>query len=63
MAEARVILIVDGKRHEVPASSTLAAALLDVGVTAFRRSVDGEPRVPLCGMGTCHECSVTVSHW
>jgi D-hydroxyproline dehydrogenase subunit alpha len=26
----------------------------------FRTSVTGEPRAPLCGMGVCHECRVTV---
>ena len=44
----------------VPAGVTVAAALLDVGASAFRRSVSGEPRAPLCGMGTCYECRVTI---
>jgi sarcosine oxidase subunit alpha len=39
---------------------SLAAALLDAGVVAFRRSVGGEPRAPLCGMGVCFECRITV---
>jgi NADPH-dependent 2,4-dienoyl-CoA reductase/sulfur reductase-like enzyme len=26
----------------------------------FRTSITGEPRAPLCGMGVCHECRVTV---
>ncbi|HKA91382.1 MAG TPA: FAD-dependent oxidoreductase, partial [Haliangiales bacterium] len=26
----------------------------------FRTSVSGEPRGPLCGMGICHECRVTL---
>ncbi len=39
---------------------TLAAALLGAGVLRFRSSVDGAPRAPLCGMGTCFECRVTV---
>jgi len=30
------------------------------GVSAFRRSVTGEPRGPLCGMGICFECRVTI---
>ncbi len=40
--------------------STVAAAILSAGVTAFRRSVTGEPRAPLCGMGICFECRVTI---
>jgi sarcosine oxidase subunit alpha len=51
---------VNGRPVRVPATHTLAAALLDAGVTAFRRSAGGEPRGPLCGMGICHECRVTV---
>jgi sarcosine oxidase subunit alpha len=34
--------------------------LLGLGISAFRRSVDGTPRGPLCGMGICHECRVTI---
>jgi sarcosine oxidase subunit alpha len=40
---------------------TLAAALVDAGVTAFRVSVSGAPRAPICGMGSCFECRVTVN--
>ena len=38
----------------------VSAAVAIAGVTAFRRSVTGEPRGPLCGMGICFECRVTV---
>ena len=31
------------------------------GVQGFRRSVSGEPRGPLCGMGICFECRVTIN--
>lgn len=51
---------VDGRRVSVAAGCTVAAALLDHGVSAFRASVRGEPRGPLCGMGICHECRVTI---
>ncbi len=51
---------VDGRAFRVPADATVAAVLLDLGVGAFRRSVTGEPRLPLCGMGTCQECRVTI---
>ena len=44
----------------MPAGVTVAAALLDLGIAAFRRSVSGEPRHPVCGMGTCYECRVTI---
>lgn len=50
----------DGRPVRVQAGMTVAAALTDLGVAAFRRSVSGEPRSPLCGMGTCYECRVTI---
>lgn len=45
----------------VPAGSMVAAAVLEAGISAFRRSVTGEARGPLCGMGICFECRVTVN--
>jgi sarcosine oxidase subunit alpha len=57
---ARVAITVDGRSLEVTAGTSVAAALLDAGVTAFRRSTTGEPRAPLCGMGICYECRVTL---
>ena len=56
----KVEILVNGRALQVSAEASLAAALLDAGVTAFRRSVHGEPRAPLCGMGICHECRVTI---
>ena len=55
-----VTISADGRSVRVPAGVTVAAALLDLGTFAFRRSVSGEPRAPLCGMGTCYECRVTI---
>lgn len=53
-------IVIDGRRVRVSAGMTLAAALLDAGITAFRVSVTGAPRAPICGMGSCFECRVTV---
>jgi sarcosine oxidase subunit alpha len=55
-----VRILVNGRSRDVPADVSLAAALLNAGHAAFRRSVAGEPRGPVCGMGTCHECRVTI---
>jgi sarcosine oxidase subunit alpha len=55
-----VTLEVNGKRITVKEGTTVAAALLMAGDAAFRRSVSGEPRGPLCGMGICFECRVTI---
>jgi hypothetical protein len=53
-------VIINGKAFAVVANTTVAAAILASGVTTFRRSVTGEPRGPLCAMGVCYECRVTV---
>jgi predicted molibdopterin-dependent oxidoreductase YjgC len=57
----RVTLSINGNRVSVPAGTVLAVALLEAGIDRFRRSVSGEPRAPLCGMGICFECSVTIN--
>ena len=55
-----VEIIADGRRARVPAGSSVAAALLNLGAGAFRPAGRGEPRAPLCGMGICHECRATI---
>lgn len=57
--QSHVHLVLDGETVSVPRGSTLAAVLLQRGGT-FRRSVTGEPRQPLCAMGTCFECRVSL---
>jgi NADPH-dependent 2,4-dienoyl-CoA reductase/sulfur reductase-like enzyme len=59
MAE-RVRFTVDGRPTDAEADSSLLAALWNDGVRVLRRSVAGEGRGPLCGMGTCFECRVTL---
>lgn len=51
---------VDGRELRVPEGISLAAALLNAGYATFRTSVGGEPRGPVCGMGTCFECRVSI---
>jgi aerobic-type carbon monoxide dehydrogenase small subunit (CoxS/CutS family) len=51
---------VNGIVIRVPRGSTVAAAVLLAGRSAFRRSVSGELRGPLCGMGICFECRVAI---
>ncbi len=53
-------VVVDGELVTMPEGSMVAAAIMKAGVTSFRRSVTGEPRGPLCGMGICFECRVTI---
>ena len=58
--DERVRVVIDGEPLAVPAFTTVAAAIAMRGVGGTRRSVTGEPRAALCGMGVCHECRVTV---
>lgn len=54
-------LHVNGKPVSVPTGTIVAAAVAVAGVTQFRRSVLQQPRGPLCGMGICMECRVTIN--
>lgn len=54
-------LRVNGKPVSVPPGTLVAAAVAFVGETGFRKSVLGEPRGPLCGMGICMECRLTIN--
>jgi sarcosine oxidase subunit alpha len=55
-----VTLLVNGKAVIVPDGSVVSTAVALSGASVFRRSVKGEPRAPLCGMGICFECRVTI---
>ena len=54
-------LKVDGTEVRVPRGATVAAAIVTAGIVSFRRSVSGESRGPVCGMGICFECRVTIN--
>lgn len=53
-------LRIDNSEIEVEAGITVAAALMTTDPVAFRRSATGEPRYPVCGMGICFECRLTI---
>ncbi|MBK9139976.1 MAG: (2Fe-2S)-binding protein [Verrucomicrobia bacterium] len=57
----RIELSVNGRALSVPWGTTVAAAVALAGETRFRRSVHGDARGPLCGMGICFECRVTIN--
>lgn len=54
-------LTINAEPITVADGTTVAAAILSNGVAAFRTSVNGGPRGPLCGMGVCFECCVTIN--
>ena len=55
-----VTLSVNGSPVIVVAGTTVAVAVAIAG-QACRTSVSGEPRGPLCGMGICYECRVSIN--
>jgi len=54
-------LVVNGTSVSVPAGTMVSTAVAMAGSSLFRRSVSGEARGPLCGMGICFECRVTIN--
>jgi len=55
-----ITITIDKKSVLVEDGTTVAAAILNSGNASFRSSVHREARGPLCGMGTCFECRVTI---
>jgi predicted molibdopterin-dependent oxidoreductase YjgC len=55
-----ITIEVDGAVCPAQRGITVAAALLNAGVWSFRRTAENDVRGPLCGMGICHECRVTI---
>lgn len=57
---ASIDLVVNGRGVTVTEGATVAAALLNAGELGFRLSPKDDSRAPLCGMGICYECRVTI---
>jgi D-hydroxyproline dehydrogenase subunit gamma len=53
-------ITVNGRPVQVSAETSVAAAMM-MAKQPCRRSVRGEPRSPVCGMGICMECRATVN--
>lgn len=53
-------LFLDGRPLQVAPGTTVAAALMLGGDGTSRTSVSGQRRAPVCGMGVCQECRVTI---
>ena len=56
----QITLTVNGTSIAVPVGATVAVAIVLAGA-ACRKSVSGERRGPLCGMGICFECRAVVN--
>jgi D-hydroxyproline dehydrogenase subunit gamma len=59
MIPDQVDLKVNGRSVSVPSGATVAVAIALAGA-ACRKSVGGEWRGPLCGMGICFECRAAI---
>ena len=55
-----ITIRINGMLVPMEPGSVVSVALLKTGVPC-RRSVSGEPRTALCGMGICFECRATVN--
>lgn len=59
-AQSQLDIVVDGQHVQAAAGITVAAALFNLDLSSFRQSVSGGSRGPLCSMGVCFECRVTI---
>ena len=60
-AEPTVTITVEDRRMKVPATDSVAAAMLTAGIVTTRTTpVSGAHRGPYCMMGTCFECLVEI---
>jgi len=58
---ATVNLLIDGQPVAVPAGSTVAVAVLSLGLPHIRRTpVTGAARLPYCMMGVCFDCLAMI---
>lgn len=57
----KVNIKVNSKQFSVLKGSTVATVIFESNAKSFRRSVSGESRFPLCGMGICFECRVSIN--
>lgn len=53
-------LSIDGQTLRVADGTTVAAALMSSRDQCSRTSLSGQRRAPLCGMGICQECRVSI---
>ncbi|HIJ55032.1 MAG TPA: (2Fe-2S)-binding protein [Deltaproteobacteria bacterium] len=61
-SENQVDIYINGEAYTAYEGDTVLAALVASGHKSLRHSRKiGEPRGPLCGMGVCYECLVTIN--
>ena len=61
ITEPTVTITIEERQITVPATDSVAAAMLAAGILANRTTpVSGALRAPYCLMGTCFECLVEI---
>jgi D-hydroxyproline dehydrogenase subunit gamma len=60
LKEGQISVTINGKHMLVSEGTSVAAAVMMAGEPC-RYSVHGRPRGPLCGMGVCMECRMTIN--
>lgn len=60
MSDDAILLTIDGRTVRVSPGTSVAVAVLMARAAGFRRSATGSLRGPLCGMGICYECRLTI---
>ena len=61
MMTDRIQLRINGNPVSVRPGTIVAAAIAEAGIARFHSSVLGHARGPVCGMGVCMECRVTIN--
>ena len=59
-ASPTVMISIDGQAVRVPVGTPVAVAVWNHGIRRFRHSVTRSARAPLCGMGLCYECRLSI---
>jgi predicted molibdopterin-dependent oxidoreductase YjgC len=56
----QVTIRIDDAEISVDTGTSVAAAIINAGKSRVRRSIHGEARGPVCGMGICYECRASI---
>jgi succinate dehydrogenase/fumarate reductase-like Fe-S protein len=54
-------ITINGSIYQVEVGISVAAAIAHCGSLVTRTSVTGTARAPVCGMGICQECRVSIN--
>ncbi len=62
MMTENITIIINSIPQTVPKETSVLVALEKFNSFISRESLSGEKRAPLCGMGICFECRVTINN-